>query len=63
MPFTPAWGPNTPGVEGVEAVLRPFPAAKPNTDLVGTVVQVGSTNGSTAIPPDGAVLQGRHGNG
>jgi flagellar hook assembly protein FlgD len=57
--FTPAWGPNTPGVEGVEAVLRPFPAAKPNTDLVGTVVQVGSTNGSTAIPPDGVVLQAR----
>jgi flagellar hook assembly protein FlgD len=57
--FTPAWGPNTPGVEAVEAVLRPFPAAKPNTDLVGTVVQVGSTNGSTAIPPDGAVLQAR----
>ena len=57
--FTPAWGPNTPGVPAVEAVLRPFPAAKPNTDLVGTVVQVGSTNGSTAIPPDGAVLQAR----
>jgi flagellar hook assembly protein FlgD len=57
--FTPAWGPNTPGVEAVEAVLRPFPAAKPNTDLVGTVVQVGSTNGSTAIPPDGVVLQAR----
>ena len=57
--FTPAWGPSTPGVEAVEAVLRPFPAAKPNTDLVGTVVQVGSTNGSTAIPPDGAVLQAR----
>jgi len=57
--FTPAWGPNTPGVAAVEAVLRPFPAAKPNTDLVGTVVQVGSTSGSTAIPPDGAVLQAR----
>jgi flagellar hook assembly protein FlgD len=57
--FTPAWGPNTPGVPAVEAVLRPFPAAKPNTDLVGTVVQVSSTNGSTAIPPDGAVLQAR----
>jgi flagellar hook assembly protein FlgD len=57
--FTPAWGPNTPGVAAVEAVLRPFPAAKPNTDLVGTVVQVGSTSGSTAIPPDGVVLQAR----
>jgi flagellar hook assembly protein FlgD len=57
--FTPAWGPNTPGVESVEAVLRPFPAAKPNADLVGTVVQVGSTNGATTIPPDGAVLQAR----
>jgi flagellar hook assembly protein FlgD len=57
--FTPAWGPNTPGVESVEAVLRPFPAAKPNADLVGTVVQVGSTSGATTIPPDGAVLQAR----
>jgi hypothetical protein len=57
--FTPAWGPNTPGAAGVEAVLRPFPGAKPNTDLTGTVVQVGSTNGSTAIPPDGAILQAR----
>lgn len=57
--YTPAWGPNTPGVESVEAVLRPFPAAKPNTDLVGTVLSINSTMGSTAIPPDGAVLQAR----
>jgi hypothetical protein len=57
--YTPAWGPNTAGVDGVEAVLRPFPAAKPNTDLVGTVVSIGSTHGSTSIPPDGAVLQAR----
>ncbi len=57
--FTPAWGPRTPGTTSVEAVLRPFPAAAPNTDLVGVVTQISSTQGSTAIPPDGAVLQAR----
>ena len=57
--FTPTWGATTPGAPSYEVVLRPFPAAKPNTDLVGTVASVASTNGSTAIPPDGAVLQAR----
>jgi exopolysaccharide biosynthesis protein/flagellar hook assembly protein FlgD len=57
--FTPAWGPVTPGVQAVEAILKPFPGAKPNTDLTGTVVQVSSTAGSTPVPPDGAVLQAR----
>jgi exopolysaccharide biosynthesis protein len=57
--FTPTWGPVTPGVQSVEAVLKPFPGAKPNTDLTGVVVQVSSTAGSTPVPPDGAVLQAR----
>src|SRR5437899_2975634 len=57
--FTPAWGPQTPSTKSVEAVLRPFPAAVANTDLVGVVTQVSATVGSTAIPPDGAVLQAR----
>jgi exopolysaccharide biosynthesis protein/flagellar hook assembly protein FlgD len=57
--FTPAWGVNTPGVVGVEAVLQPFPGVKPNTDLVGVVTQISSTSGSTVIPRDGAVLQAR----
>jgi len=55
--FTPAWGPTTPGAQSVEAVLKPFPGAKPNTDLTGMGVQISSTQGSTPIPPDGAVLQ------
>jgi flagellar hook assembly protein FlgD len=57
--FTPAWGPHTPGVASVEAVLRPFPSTAPNTDLAGTVVQLGTGTGSTTVPPDGAVLQAR----
>jgi Exopolysaccharide biosynthesis protein related to N-acetylglucosamine-1-phosphodiester alpha-N-acetylglucosaminidase len=57
--FTPTWGPVTPGVQAVEAVLQPFPGAKPNTDLTGVVAQVSSTSGSTPVPPDGAVLQAR----
>ena len=57
--YTPAWGPRTPGTRSVEAVLRPFPAAAPNTDLAGVVTQISSTQGSTPIPPDGAVLQAR----
>ena len=57
--YTPAWGPRTPGTTSVEAVLRPFSAAAPNTDLAGVVTQISSTQGSTPIPPDGAVLQAR----
>jgi hypothetical protein len=58
--FTPSWGPGTPSAAGVvEAVLSPFPAATPNTDHFGTVVQIGETNGGTRIPPDGAVIVAR----
>jgi Phosphodiester glycosidase len=57
--YTPAWGPATPAAaNGVAVVLRPFPAAAPNTDLVGTSVQV-VPGGAVAIPPDGAVLVAR----
>ncbi len=57
--YTPAWGPSTPATAGsVAVVLRPFPAAAPNIDLVGTSAQV-VPGGSAAIPPDGAVLVGR----
>jgi hypothetical protein len=57
--YTPAWGPATPAAaSGLAVVLRPFPAAAPNTDLVGTSVQV-VTGGAVAIPPDGAVLVAR----
>jgi hypothetical protein len=57
--YTPAWGPATPATSGaVAVVLRPFPAATPNTDLTGTSVQV-VPGGSAPIPPDGAVLVAR----
>lgn len=55
--FTPAFGARTPSVPGAaEAVLEPFPAAVPNTDLTSTVTAVGGGNGGTPIPSDGAVL-------
>ena len=56
--FTPVWGSVTPPVGGVAAVLQPFPAAKPFTDLVGAVTAIVS-NTSVAIPPDGAVIVAR----
>jgi flagellar hook assembly protein FlgD len=56
--YTPAYGPATPATAGVtEAVLSPFPAATPNTDLVGFVTE--NRRGGTAIPPGGAVLAAR----
>jgi len=57
--YTPAWGPSTPAAaSSVAVVLRPFPPAAANTDLVGTSVQV-VPGGAAAIPPDGAVLVAR----
>jgi flagellar hook assembly protein FlgD len=53
--YTPAYGGTTPAGGGVvEAVLSPFPAATPNTDLVGFVTE--NRRGATPIPPGGAVL-------
>jgi hypothetical protein len=56
--FTPAWGAATPPVDGVAAVLEPFPAGTPFRDLVGGVVSL-TYGGSVPIPRDGAVLVGR----
>jgi hypothetical protein len=57
--FTPTYGPTTPTNAGtLEVVLAPFPAAAPNTDLFGTVVEIRGAGGTT-IPRDGAVLVAR----
>ena len=57
--FTPAWGGTTPAQPGsVEAVLAPFPLARPNTDLVAPVLDL-RRNGRTPIPVGGAVLVAR----
>ena len=56
--FTPAWGASTPPINGVAAVLEPFPPALPYRDLVGDVTSL-VTSGSVPIPRDGAVLVGR----
>jgi hypothetical protein len=54
--FTPAYGANVPQISGsAEAILQPFPAAAPNSDLTATVTAVGG-GGGEQIPPDGAVL-------
>ena len=53
--FTPAWGATTPDLpNAADAVLEPFPAADPGSDLEATVASVAT--GSTPIPADGAVL-------
>jgi flagellar hook assembly protein FlgD len=58
--FTSTWGATTPtGNSVVEAVLSPFPATAPNTDLNGTVVSIGQTSGGTRIAPGTAVLVAR----
>jgi exopolysaccharide biosynthesis protein len=56
--FTPVWGDATPAVNGIAAVLEPFPPTKPFGDLVGQVTTLVS-NSSVAIPRDGAVLVAR----
>lgn len=54
--FTPTYGVKTPVLPGsAEAVVEPFPAAVPNTDLPATVTAV-ATGGGVPIPADGAVL-------
>ncbi len=57
--FTSAWGPATPSLPGAtEAVLYPFPAPLPNTDLAAPVIQLAG-GGLTPIPLGGAVLVAR----
>jgi hypothetical protein len=57
--YTPAYGPATPSTAGsFELVFSSFPAALPNTELVGSVSGV-AANGATPIPPGGAVLVSR----
>jgi len=56
--FTPVWGATTPAVNGIAAVLEPFPPAVPYTDLIGNVSAVVSDS-AVAIPRDGAVLVAR----
>ncbi len=58
--FTDAYGPLTPAVPGaVVALLFPFPAALPSTDLVAPVVEVRQSGAPVEIPRGGAVLIGR----
>jgi hypothetical protein len=57
--FTSSYGPTTPAGAGlVAAVVFPFPAATPNTDLNGPVVQL-AAGGGVPIPAGGAVLLAR----
>jgi phosphodiester glycosidase len=57
--YTSAWGAATPAENGtVEAILNPFPAARPNVTLTAPVTQV-VQGGNQAIPPNGAVLVAR----
>ena len=55
--YTDSWGPTTPEVAGATAaILFPFPAAIPNTDLAAPVVELRIGGGAVPIPPGGAVL-------
>ena len=58
--YTPVYGARTPPETGnpAVAILRPFPASKPNTPLTATVAQY-VTGGNQPIPPDGAVIVAR----
>jgi hypothetical protein len=55
--YTQVWGPTTPPKPGaVSAILFPFPAATPNTDLTAPVVELRTGSAAVPIPPGGAVL-------
>jgi hypothetical protein len=57
--FTHSWGGTTPrGGNLLDVVIDGFPAASPNVDLGGQVVEV-RPGGGSAIPSGGAVLQAR----
>ncbi len=61
--YTPAWGPATPAETGVVVdVIQSFPPLTPNRVVSGTVTQV-LTAGPVPIPPGGAVLVSRGGQG
>ena len=54
--YTPVWGSATPPAAGAtEAVIYPFPAVTPGSDVSGNVVQF-TQGGNTPIPAGGAVL-------
>ncbi len=56
--FTSSYGQAVPAQLGaVAAVISPFPAVTPNTDLSGPVIQLAGSG--TPIPPGGAVLVAR----
>jgi hypothetical protein len=55
--YTQVWGLTTPPTPGaVSAILFPFPAATPNTDLEAPVVELRTGGAAIPIPPGGAVL-------
>src|SRR5262249_27059525 len=55
--YTQAWGLATPPKAGtVAAILFPFPAATPNTDLPAPVVELRTGGAAVPIPRGGAVL-------
>ncbi len=55
--YTQVWGTATPPKPGaVSAILFPFPAATPNTDLQAPVVELRTGGAAVPIPPGGAVL-------
>jgi hypothetical protein len=56
--FTPAWGAATPALDGLAAVLSPFPPTATFRDLTGPVVSMVSRS-SVPIPRNGAVLVAR----
>jgi hypothetical protein len=57
--YTRAWGPRTPNeADAVEATIAPLPPTRPNTELLGPVVQL-VQGGNQPIPADGAVLVAR----
>ena len=56
MLFTPRLGGQHAGSrDAVEAVLSPFPAAKPNTDLTAKVAQI-LKGGNHPVAPGAAIL-------
>jgi flagellar hook assembly protein FlgD len=62
--YTPSWGAVTPPATGtIESIVIPFPPLTAGGELRGQVVQVNASGGGTPIPPNGAVLVGRGGQG